>query len=132
MQYTTPIISFWLPRRVKDTKGSRTLGLKIGVEIFCLVSAQALSLYSLFMECNILYRIRHTHIAYVIMVREVDCLITLLNVQLELPVDKYQVERQLEGNTSLRAVLIDSIDEVYLQFRLIAETFQMAVVYNDM
>uniref|UniRef100_A0A1B0BYR6 Uncharacterized protein n=1 Tax=Glossina palpalis gambiensis TaxID=67801 RepID=A0A1B0BYR6_9MUSC len=117
--------------------GSRTLGLKIGVEIFCLVSAQALSLYSLFMECNILYRIRHTHIAYVIMVREVDCLITLLNVQylfqlcLELPVDKYQVERQLEGNTSLRAVLIDSIDEVYLQFRLIAETFQMAVVYND-
>ncbi|KAI9576159.1 hypothetical protein GQX74_013900 [Glossina fuscipes] len=49
---------------------------------------------------------------------------------LELPTDKYQLERQIGSNANLRTVLVDWIDEVHLQFRLIAVTFPTAVRMN--
>uniref|UniRef100_A0A1A9WYG5 Uncharacterized protein n=1 Tax=Glossina brevipalpis TaxID=37001 RepID=A0A1A9WYG5_9MUSC len=55
----------------------------------------------------------------------------LFQLESEQPIVNNHLERQTEVNGNMRAVLIDWINEVHLQFRLIAETFQMAVAIID-
>uniref|UniRef100_A0A1A9ZX30 Uncharacterized protein n=1 Tax=Glossina pallidipes TaxID=7398 RepID=A0A1A9ZX30_GLOPL len=55
----------------------------------------------------------------------------LFQLESEQPVVKNHLEGQAEVNANMRAVLIDWINEVHLQFRLIPETFQMAVAIID-
>uniref|UniRef100_A0A1B0BN71 Uncharacterized protein n=1 Tax=Glossina palpalis gambiensis TaxID=67801 RepID=A0A1B0BN71_9MUSC len=55
----------------------------------------------------------------------------LFQLESEQPIVKNHLEGQVEVNVNMRAVLIDWINEVHLQFRLIPETFQMAVAIID-
>uniref|UniRef100_A0A1B0BUF1 Cyclin-like domain-containing protein n=1 Tax=Glossina palpalis gambiensis TaxID=67801 RepID=A0A1B0BUF1_9MUSC len=55
----------------------------------------------------------------------------LLELEFEQPIVKNPLEGQVEVNINMHAVLIDWINEVPLQFRLIPKTFQMAVTIID-
>ncbi|KAL9874719.1 G2/mitotic-specific cyclin-B-like [Glossina fuscipes fuscipes] len=51
----------------------------------------------------------------------------LFQLEFEQPIVKNHLEGQVGVNVNMRPVLIDEINEVHLQFRLIPETFQMVV-----
>nr|CAA39148.1 cyclin B [Drosophila melanogaster] len=55
----------------------------------------------------------------------------LYQVELEQPIHKDHLAGQKEVSHKMRAVLIDWINEVHLQFHLAAETFQLAVAIID-
>ncbi|KAI9576370.1 hypothetical protein GQX74_009424 [Glossina fuscipes] len=51
----------------------------------------------------------------------------LFQLEFEQPIVKNHLEGHVGVNVNMRPVLIDEINEVHLQFRLIPETFQMVV-----
>ncbi|XP_037716295.1 G2/mitotic-specific cyclin-B [Drosophila subpulchrella] len=55
----------------------------------------------------------------------------LYQVELQQPIHKDHLEGQKEVSHKMRAVLIDWINEVHLQFHLAPETFQLAVAIID-
>ncbi|XP_030370030.1 G2/mitotic-specific cyclin-B [Scaptodrosophila lebanonensis] len=56
----------------------------------------------------------------------------LYQVEEQQPIHKDHLAGQLDVTSKMRAVLIDWINEVHMQFRLAAETFQLAVAIIDL
>lgn len=55
----------------------------------------------------------------------------LFKLETEQPINKNHLEGQAEVYAKMRGVLIDWINEVHIQFHLVAETFQLAVAIID-
>uniref|UniRef100_A0A1B0G6D4 Cyclin N-terminal domain-containing protein n=1 Tax=Glossina morsitans morsitans TaxID=37546 RepID=A0A1B0G6D4_GLOMM len=55
----------------------------------------------------------------------------LYNLESEQPIHKNHLERQLVIKPNMRAILIDWIYEVHVNFKLVTETFQLAVAIID-